>query len=82
METVVVELRREGGFDFWRFDLGKWAFSEICYMGVFGGGITGLIPFGPWLAYPRLMTMILNGSTAGHACVGIFGKADFNGSTR
>ena len=38
METVVVELRREGGFDFWRFDLGKWAFSEICYMGVFGGG--------------------------------------------
>lgn len=31
---------------------------------------------------PQVMTMILNGSTAGHACVGIFGKADFKGTVR
>ena len=31
---------------------------------------------------PQVMTMIVNSSTAGHACVGILGKADFKGSLR
>lgn len=35
---AAVEWRREGGFDFWRFDSPGWAFSEICYMGVFRWG--------------------------------------------
>lgn len=31
---------------------------------------------------PQVMTMIVNGSTAGHACMGILEKADFKGTMR
>ena len=56
-------------------------------LGVFGNLLHGSFRMGNridtlWAmaGMPQVMTMIVNGSTAGHACVGIFGNADFKGT--